>query len=80
MKTRRYPTLASIPYELSFADLSHFIRDLKAFSRVTPKGLADRANQFHELAGFSYEKLLEAKTFKNGTVLLRYQPMKLAER
>jgi len=55
MKTRRYPTLASIAYELSFADQSHFIRDLKAFSRVTPKGLADRADQFHELAGFSYE-------------------------
>jgi len=55
MKTRRYPTLASIAYELNFADQSHFIRDLKAFSRVTPKGLSDRAEQFHEKAGFSYE-------------------------
>lgn len=55
MKTRRYATLASIAYELNFADQSHFIRDLKAFSQVTPKGLSDRADQFHELAGFSYE-------------------------
>lgn len=55
MKTHRYPTLASIAHELNFADQSHFIRDLKAFSGVTPKGLSDRVDQFHELAGFSYE-------------------------
>lgn len=56
MKTGKYPTLASIAYELGFADQSHFIRDLKNFSRVTPKNLSDRADQFHELAGFSYEE------------------------
>ena len=55
MKTRRYPTLASIAYALNFADQSHFIRDLKAFARVTPKSLSERADQFHDLAGFSYE-------------------------
>lgn len=55
MKSRRYPTLASIAYALNFADQSHFIRDLKAFSQVTPKGLSDRADHFHEQAGFSYE-------------------------
>jgi AraC-like DNA-binding protein len=55
MKSRRYPTLASIAYALGFSDQSHFIRDLKAFSRITPKGLSQRADQFHELAGFSYE-------------------------
>jgi AraC-like DNA-binding protein len=55
MKTRRHATLTSIAYALNFADQSHFIRDLKVFSRVTPKGLSDRADQFHEQAGFSYE-------------------------
>jgi AraC-like DNA-binding protein len=55
MKVRRHATLATIAYELGFADQSHFIRDLKAFSRVTPKGLSERAEQFHEQAGFSYE-------------------------
>ena len=55
MKTRRYPTLASIAYALGFADQSHFIRDLKAFAGVTPKGLSERAELFHEQAGFSYE-------------------------
>ena len=49
MKTRRYSTLASIAYELNFADRSHFIRDLKAFSRVTPKGLSERAEQFQTI-------------------------------
>jgi AraC-like DNA-binding protein len=55
MKSRRYKSLASIAYALGFADQSHFIRDLKAFSNVTPKSLSDRADQFHEQAGFSYE-------------------------
>jgi AraC-like DNA-binding protein len=55
MKSRRYSTLASIAYALSFADQSHFIRDLKEFSRVTPTSLSERADQFHEQAGFSYE-------------------------
>ncbi len=54
MKGRRHATLASIAYELNFADQSHFIRDLKAFSLVTPRGLSERADHFHELAGFSY--------------------------
>jgi transcriptional regulator GlxA family with amidase domain len=55
MKTGNYSTLASIAYVLGFADQSHFIRDLKAFSRVTPKGLSERTDRFHEHAGFAYE-------------------------
>lgn len=54
MKSRRYSTLASIAYALNFADQSHFIRDLKAFAQVTPKGLSQRSQQFHEQAGFSF--------------------------
>jgi AraC-like DNA-binding protein len=56
MKSRRFPTLASIAHALHFADQSHFIRDLKAFSRVTPSGLSVKAEEFHEMAGLSYEK------------------------
>jgi AraC-like DNA-binding protein len=55
MKSGRHATLASIAHELNFADQSHFIRDLKEFARVSPKGLSERAENFHEKAGFSYE-------------------------
>jgi AraC-like DNA-binding protein len=55
MKSRRYPTLASIAYALNFSDQSHFIRDLKTFSGITPKGLSERAQHCHEQAGFSYQ-------------------------
>lgn len=37
MKSRRDPSLVSIANALNFAEHSHFIRDFKAFSRVTPK-------------------------------------------
>jgi AraC-like DNA-binding protein len=55
MKTRRCDTLTEIAYALSYHDQSHFIRDIKAFTGITPKSLAQRADDlFHNQAGYSY--------------------------
>ncbi len=39
MKTRRFDKLTDIAHTLNFYDQSHFIRDIKAFSGITPKNL-----------------------------------------
>jgi AraC-like DNA-binding protein len=55
MKTGKYGTLTEIAYALNFHDQSHFIRDLKAFTRITPKGLSQKVEEFsHNQAGYSY--------------------------
>jgi AraC-like DNA-binding protein len=55
MKTRRCDTLTEIAYALNYHDQSHFIRDIKAFTGITPKSLAQRADDFfHNQAGYSY--------------------------
>ncbi len=55
MKTRHYATLTDVAHALHFSDQSHFIRDLKAFTRITPRDISQRVSQFHEQGGFSYE-------------------------
>jgi AraC-like DNA-binding protein len=42
MKTKRFATLTDLAYALHFYDQSHFIRDIKAFSGVTPKAFSQR--------------------------------------
>jgi AraC-like DNA-binding protein len=55
MKTRQYDTLTEIAYALKFHDQSHFIRDIKAFTGVTPKSLSQKVDDFyHNQAGYSY--------------------------
>jgi AraC-like DNA-binding protein len=55
MKTGQFGTLTEIAYALNFHDQSHFIRDLKAFTGITPKGLSQKVADFsHNQAGFSY--------------------------
>lgn len=55
MKTRRYDTLTDVAHALNFHDQSHFIRDIKAFSGITPKSLSQKADDFyHNQAGYSY--------------------------
>lgn len=39
MQTRRFEKLTDLAHHLNFYDQSHFIRDIKAFSGVTPKSL-----------------------------------------
>jgi AraC-like DNA-binding protein len=55
MDSGKYERLVDIAYELNFYDQSHFIRDIKAFSGLTPKGITQRVDDFHhDLAGSSY--------------------------
>ena len=55
MKTRQCNTLTEIAYTLNFHDQSHFIRDIKAFTGITPKSLSQKVDDFyHNQAGYSY--------------------------
>ena len=55
METRQYSSLTDIAYALNFHDQSHFIRDIKAFTGVTPKDLSQKVDDFyHNQAGYSY--------------------------
>ena len=46
MKSRRYARLTDVAYALNYYDQSHFIRDMKAFSGITPRSLAQRVDDF----------------------------------
>jgi len=54
MKSGQYERLTDIAYALHFHDQSHFIRDIKVFSGMTPKGISQKVENFHEQGGFSY--------------------------
>jgi AraC-like DNA-binding protein len=55
MHTGQYERLSDIAYALNYYDQSHFIRDIKALSWVTPKSLAQKVSDFHQdQAGASY--------------------------
>ena len=55
MKTGQYETLTEIAYALHFHDQSHFVREIKAFTGITPKSLSQRVDDFfHNQAGYSY--------------------------
>ncbi|MBZ0277142.1 MAG: helix-turn-helix domain-containing protein [Anaerolineae bacterium] len=47
MQTRRIDTLTDVAHRLNFYDQSHFIRDIKAFSGMTPKNLLQKTESFH---------------------------------
>lgn len=46
MKSGRFERLTDVAYALNFYDQSHFIRDIKAFSGMTPKDLFQRVDEF----------------------------------
>jgi len=55
MHTGQYERLSDIAYALNYYDQSHFIRDIKALSWVTPTSLAQKVSDFHlDQAGASY--------------------------
>jgi AraC-like DNA-binding protein len=54
MKTGQYERLTDIAYALNFHDQSHFIRDIKVFSGITPRDISQKVENFHEQGGFSY--------------------------
>jgi len=46
--------IAEYSGELNFSDQSHFIRDIKAFSGMTPTSLSQQVDDFHhEQAGYA---------------------------
>jgi len=54
MKARQYARLTDIAYALHFHDQSHFIRDIKALSGLTPKTISQKAENFQDQSGLSY--------------------------
>jgi AraC-like DNA-binding protein len=57
MKTGQFEALTAVAHALGFHDQSHFIRDIKAFSGMTPKSLSHKADDFHHgQAGYFYRE------------------------
>jgi AraC-like DNA-binding protein len=55
IKSGRYDTLTEVAHALNFHDQSHFIRDIKTFTGITPKSLSQKVNEFfYNQAGYSY--------------------------
>lgn len=55
IKTGRFARLTDVACALNFTDQSHFIRDIKAFSGMTPTGLSQKVDDFyHDQAGYSF--------------------------
>ncbi len=54
IKTGQFERLIDVASALNFSDQSHFIRDIKAFSGMTPKSLSQRVDDLHhDQAGYS---------------------------
>ncbi|MCR8630950.1 AraC family transcriptional regulator [Paenibacillus sp. N5-1-1-5] len=55
MHSGQYERLSDVAYALNYYDQSHFIRDMKLFSWISPKHIAMKVSEFHsDLAGSSY--------------------------
>ena len=55
MQGGQYDTLTEVAYALNFHDQSHFIREVKTFTGITPKSLSQKVDElFHNQAGYSY--------------------------
>ncbi len=55
IKSGQFERLTDVAAALNFSDQSHFIRDIKAFTGMTPKSLSQKVADFqNDQAGFSY--------------------------
>ena len=54
LKTAQFERLTEVAYALNFYDQSHFIRDVKEFSGISPKSLSRKADDFLDRGGYSY--------------------------
>jgi AraC-like DNA-binding protein len=55
IKTERHKKLTDIAHALGYYDQSHFIRDIKTVSGMTPKDIsAKEGDSYHEQLGYSY--------------------------
>jgi len=52
MKTGQFERLTDVAHALNYYDQSHFIRDIKEFSGITPKSIAQKADDFHDQGGY----------------------------
>jgi AraC-like DNA-binding protein len=48
MQTRQFEKMTDVAHALNFYDQSHFIRDIKAFSGITPKSLFEKMGAFEQ--------------------------------
>ena len=48
LKTGGYQTLSDVAHALNFYDQSHFIREIKAFSWLTPKGIHQKIGELRQ--------------------------------
>ncbi len=54
IKTGQFERLTDVAYALNFSDQSHFIRDIKAFSGMTPTSLSHKADDlYHDQTGYA---------------------------
>jgi len=54
IKTGQFERLTDVAYALNFSDQSHFIRDIKAFSGMTPTSLSQQVDDFQNAqAGYA---------------------------
>jgi AraC-like DNA-binding protein len=55
IKAGQYRRLTDVAYALNYYDQSHLIRDVSAFSGLTPKAVTQRGgDSYHAEAGYSY--------------------------
>jgi AraC-type DNA-binding domain-containing proteins len=55
MDTKRYERLGDVAHALNYHDQSHFIRDIKQFSGITPRSISQKVSEFHlDRIGASY--------------------------
>ncbi len=55
ISTGKYERLSDVAMALNFHDQSHFIRDIKIFSKITPRGISMKTVDFyHDQVGSSY--------------------------
>jgi AraC-like DNA-binding protein len=54
MKTRPFAKLTDVAYALNYYDQSHFIRDIKAFSGITPKNLFQKVDYHADQRVYAY--------------------------
>ncbi len=54
MKTQPFAKLTDVAYALNYYDQSHFIRDIKAFSGITPKNLVQKVDYHANQGVYAY--------------------------
>jgi methylphosphotriester-DNA--protein-cysteine methyltransferase len=55
IKTGRFERLTDIAHAMGYYDQSHFIRDVKTLSGVTPRTISEEAGgSYHDQLGYSY--------------------------